>query len=378
MKITGIYGGTVKSLFLPIGVQLVTVVVSIGYVLWKRYSEGDTRYGLRWFSPFSSLASARGRVPLKVEGIFSFLDQLNGVLTVMPQRFLPKAMQTVLSNSVVIWTALIAYFYNGSRFKQVHYAGCVLVVLACLTGTVVELQDRKLPAPTDSSGDAVTVATGTMALMYAVFFIGVIPSGMSSCYKQKVTKSMDLDLMWITLWSANFQVLWALVSYNINWAPYPIPGGYNTESPATLAEDLGDAWTCLTGTNPTPEIHSCSSDQAWLWFLVYLLFSVSYKLCILWLTKYLSATWASIGNVLCYDMYGVFGQFGVISGVGHNRWMPLEQWLALAFTSVAMWVYNTEDEVGSDGESVYGVVAQGKEREPENSALKDGNVSIQV
>jgi len=197
-------------------------------------------------------------------------------------------------------------------------------------------------------------------------------------YKQKVMKSVDMDLMWATFWAGNFQVVWGLLMYSINWVPYPIPGGYNTQSPATLATDLGDAWTCFIGTNPTPEIHSCSTDQAWLWFLVYLLFNVSFNICMLWLTKYLSATWASIGNVLCGDLYGVFGQFGVISGGGSNQWMPLEQWLALAFSSVAMWVYNIEDEVGIDGKSVYGVAAQGGEQESVNTEFEDAKVSTQV
>merc|ERR1712232_1141358 len=142
--------------------------------------------------------------------------------------------------------------------------------------------------------------------------------------------------------------------------------------------DLGDSWTCFIGENPHSGISSCSADQAWLWFLVYLLFNVSFNVCMLWLTKYLSATWASIGNVLCGDLYGVFGQFGVISGGGSNQWMPLEQWLALAFSSVAMWVYNIEDEVGIDGKSVYGVAAQGGEQESVNTEFEDAKVSTQV
>merc|ERR1712232_989305 len=118
--------------------------------------------------------------------------------------------------------------------------------------------------------------------------------------------------------------------------------------------DLGDSWTCFIGENPHSGISSCSADQAWLWFLVYLVFNVSFNVLMLWLTKYLSATWASIGNVLCGDLYGIFGQFDIFSGTG-NKAMPLEQWLALILSSIAMWVYNIEDEVDVDGKSVYGV-----------------------
>merc|ERR1712083_663790 len=82
--------------------------------------------------------------------------------------------------------------------------------------------------------------------------------------------------------------------------------------------------------------------------------NVTFNLILLWLTKYLSATWASIGNVLCGDLYGVFGQFSFINGSGSN-WLPLEQWLALILSSIAMWVYNIEDEMDKTGKSVYGV-----------------------
>lgn len=377
MKIMGVYGGTLMALYWPICIQLMTVCICAGYVLMKRFSEGDTRYGLGWFSPVSPLASTHGRVPFYVMGVFSFFDQLNAAATAVPQRFLPEAMQTALTNTVVIWTALIAYFYLGSRFKQVHYAGCILIVLACITGTVVELQSGDLPAPTNASGEVVSVATGTMVLMYVIYVVGCIPSGMSNCYKQKVMKRFDMDLMWATLWSGNFQVVWGLLLYTINWIPYPTPGGYNTQSPATLAQDLGHSWTCFIGENPHPGISSCSADQAWVWFLVYLVFNVSFNVLMLWLTKYLSATWASIGNVLCGDLYGIFGQFGFVSGGGRNQWMPLEEWLALAFSSVAMWVYNIEDEVDIDGNSVYGV-ASDNTKESKTAVSESSDESIQA
>jgi hypothetical protein len=212
--------------------------------------------------------------------------------------------------------------------------------------------------------------------MYIIFAIAVLPAAMSQCWKQNMMKSFDMDLMWTYLWSGNFEVLWGFVLYTVNWIPYPVPGGYNTQSPSTLGKDLRDAWTCFTGTDPIPEINSCSADQAWLWFLVYLMFNVSYVVFMLWLTKYLSATWASIGSVLCGDLYGVLGQFGFISGGGRTQWMPLEQWLALSLSSVAMWVYNIEDEVGIDGQSVYGVTLE--EKESQSAALENLPEPVQV
>ncbi|CAJ1336761.1 unnamed protein product [Effrenium voratum] len=46
-------------------------------------------------------------------------------------------------------TALIAFFYLNTRFKQVHYAGICLILCSCLVGVLVELQG---PAPKICAG----------------------------------------------------------------------------------------------------------------------------------------------------------------------------------------------------------------------------------
>jgi len=198
------------------------------------------------------------------------------------------------------------------------------------------------------------VSTSTMLICYTVYIVGVIPQGINNCYRQKVSKMVDLDLMWATFWCGNFQVAWGILMYGINWIPYPVPGGTNTASPATLGSDLVDSWTCFTGSAPKPSDWSCTTDSAWFWFLWYLVCHVFFNLLMLWLTKHLSATWASIGNVLCGDLFGFFGQFSIVSGKA-SEVMPLAQWLGLALSSMAMWVYNIEDEIDADGKVVYGV-----------------------
>jgi hypothetical protein len=363
LKIMGPYGGALMNLYWPICIQLMTLPVILGYVCQKRFVEGDLRYGLGFLSPCSQLASAKGPVAVTTLAMFSFWDQLNTAAQTVPQAFLPPSMQVALNNTVVAWTAGIAYFYLGSRFSQVHYFGCLLVMVAVLVGMVVELQSGGLPSPVSPDGSPVEVSSATMALMYVIFFLGVVPMAISNCYKQKVLKTTDVDVMYATFWSGFFQVLWGLLMYTMNWIPYPVPGGHNTQSPSTLGADLGDSWTCFWGENPnyaTSVGDSCTTGVAWVWFAVYLLFNISFNLLMLWLTKYLSATWASIGSILCGDLYGVFGQFSIISGAG-SKMMPLEQWLALILSSMAMWIYNMEDETNVDGGSVYGVPEGGKE-----------------
>merc|ERR1740130_13152 len=163
------------SLYWPICMQVMTATVCAGYVLWKRHL-GDLSYGLGWFSPTSPLASSQGRVPLYTMAIFSAYDQLNAAMTAIPQTYIPPAMQTALNNTVVVFTAVISFFYLGSRFKQVHYAGCLLILFACVSGVVVELQQGSLPPPQNSDNKAFSVATGTMVLMYSIFLLAQVPA----------------------------------------------------------------------------------------------------------------------------------------------------------------------------------------------------------
>jgi len=348
------YAATLMNLYWPVAVQVITACFTSGYVVKKRYVDKDGRYSLAFLSPTSPLASSRGVVPIIWMATFSFWDQLNAAIQAIPSVWIADAEQVALNNTVVAWTALIAYFYLGSRFKQVHYASCLLILMSCVVAVNVQLASDGLPEPVASDGRVIETSTGVMAITYLVYIIGVVPSAASGCYKQKVTKGVDLDLMWATFWSGNFQVLWGLLMYGVNWIPYPVPGGTNAQSPATLGSDLAGSWACFTGHAPTPTQVSCTTDSAWLWFICFLCFNVFFNLLMLWLTKYLSATWASIGNVLCGDLFGIFGQFGFVSGSA-SRVMPLAQWLSLALSSMAMWVYNIEDEVNADGQVVYGV-----------------------
>eukprot|EP01065_Artemidia_motanka_P040340 TRINITY_DN502_c0_g1_i1.p1 TRINITY_DN502_c0_g1~~TRINITY_DN502_c0_g1_i1.p1 ORF type:complete len:478 (+),score=155.98 TRINITY_DN502_c0_g1_i1:50-1435(+) len=354
LKLMGKYGTTLTNLYWPLCVQLMNCFMVGGFFLYKRYHERDPKYTWSWLSPVNPNASSIGRVPWHWLAIFSLWDQLNAAIQTVSQQYIPAPLQTPLNNTNTLFTALIAYFYLGSRFKQVHYAGCVLIALACFTGVVVELQNHTLPQPTDSKGHSVSIATSTLIMYYVIYVGGVIPVGISNCYKQKKLKSVDLDIMWAQFWSGWWQVLWGMVSYTINWIPYPVPGGHNDGSPKTLGSDISDAWTCFTGENPVPSVTTCDAEPAWVWFAVYLGFNLTYNLLFLWLTKYLSATWASLGNVVCGNLYAVFNQWKLVGGDGY-RTMTLEDWLALTYSTVAMWVYNVEDEVHKSGRSVYGV-----------------------
>jgi len=410
-KVMQPYAATLMSLYWPPMVQFMCFLVCLGHVFIKRFIEGDKRYGLSWFSPCSPMASEQCPVPITWLAQFFFWDQLNAMISAPPSPFIPLVLQTPLNNTVVLWTAIIAYFYLKTRFQMVHYAGIILIILSCLTGVLVELQGppdivcaglrtadsvldaipagvaanltnatkaqvaqasancvRGLPPYKDSHGQVIYIAFGTLTVMYLLYVVAIIPTAFVNCYKQKKLKQVNLDIMWSFFWAGMWQVLWGLLMFPLTWVPWPEPGGHNTKSASTFRQDLADSWTCFLGSNPSPEVTTCSAEPAWAWFMMYLLFNVFFNLLYLWLIKRLSGTWASIGSILCGNLCGIFSQYRLFAGDSATA-LTLEQWEALAIASVAMWVYNIEEEVDVDGRTVYGDKKGGDHRYDEHGRM---------
>eukprot|EP00931_Biecheleriopsis_adriatica_P056586 TRINITY_DN33533_c0_g1_i1.p1 TRINITY_DN33533_c0_g1~~TRINITY_DN33533_c0_g1_i1.p1 ORF type:complete len:527 (+),score=93.25 TRINITY_DN33533_c0_g1_i1:93-1583(+) len=400
------YTATLMALYWPPMVQFMCFLVCLAYVLKKRCIDGDKSFGPRWFSPFNRNASTQGQVPITWMAQFSFWDQLNAILSAPPSPFIPLVLQTPLNNTVVAWTALIAYFYLKTRFKMVHYAGIILILLSCLSGVVVELQGppsavcaglkvanetmfgipsipesvRKqvekakedcvigLPPYKDATGKVTFIPISILSVMYILYMVAIIPSAFVNCYKQKKLKQADLNIMWSFFWAGMWQVLWGILMYPLTWVPWPTPTGHNEASPSTLGQDLQDSWTCFLGTNPSPSVTTCAQEPAWVWFMVYLLFNVFFNLLFMWLIKRLSGTWASIGSILCGNLCGIFGQFAFFAGDSAAP-LSMEQWLALALSSLAMVVYNLEDEADTKGNSVYASKEGGDHRYDEHGRM---------
>ena len=90
--------------------------------------------------------------------------------------------------------------------------------------------------------------------------------------------------------------------FPINWIPLPPPA--DVQTPSGVPSYLSRTMTCFFGHVPVnatggmllagDEACAASGGSAFVWFLVYLLFNVSFNVLLLWLTKRMSATWAQI------------------------------------------------------------------------------------
>jgi len=87
--------------------------------------------------------------------------------------------------------------------------------------------------------------------------------------------------------------------------------------------------------------------------VVYLLFNVSFNVLLLWLTKRMSATWATIATVLCLDLTCLFSMSPVLLG-DEAQPVTFQQYLGLILAGVAMWTYNLRPERDAEGRLVEG------------------------
>ena len=196
-----------------------------------------------------------------------------------------------------------------------------------------------------------------------MFAIGTIPAGISNCYKQKCLKSVDLEVMYSAQWSGYWQILWGLLMFPLNWIALPDPAARNV--PSETGQYISRTFTCFFGSVPAPisgmseaaqqNDLACASPggSAFVWFIVYLVFNVSFNVLLLWLTKRMSATWAAIGTVLCMDLTALLSMSPTLMG---NEATPvtLEQYLGLLLAGIAMWVYNLQPELNAQGKPVEG------------------------
>jgi hypothetical protein len=132
----------------------------------------------------------------------------------------------------------------------------------------------------------------------------------------------------------------------VNWIPLPQK---DVTSPSATFQDIADTWQCLMGNVPHPGDESCGAGDgpAMKWYIVYLCFSLTFNICLLWLTKKMSAMWAQLATTLCLDLSNIFSQYKFIMGDSAS-WMSLSQWLATALASIALWTYNLEAEITPD------------------------------
>jgi len=348
-----VYNLVLLNLIWPVSIQIVTLVMLLGYVLVLR-AQGFRQYTWRFLLPGNVTASAMGAVPIYQLALFSLGDQTNAAMSAPPGPFVALPMQSIMTNCVLVWMLLLAYGWLHTRFEQVHYVGCLMVILSVFVGVSQKLQandcsssgladGRCLTAFKNSDGHFQRLEGSSMALWYGLFILGTLPTAVGNCYKQRVLKGQNVDIIYATWWSGNFQVLWGLLLFWVNWIPLP---DQPSHPPSATLQMLSDAWRCFIGEVPHAGDESCEAagGPALKWFIVYLCFNLTFNICLLWLTKRMSAVWAQIATTLCLDLTNILSQYKFVVGASAQA-MSLSEWLATILASLALWTYNIMPEI---------------------------------
>merc|ERR1712113_1068809 len=181
---------------------------------------------------------------------------------------------------------------------------------------------------------------GESLLRFGTFMVSIIPAAAGMVYKQHVLQGQDVDIIYATWWSGNFQVLWGWLSLPLLWIRLP---GQDLR-PAQTFSALSDTWSCMQGNIPHPGDESCATSPSPLFgFAMYLMFNLGSTVLECWLTKRLSAAWAMLAIVLAQDLTNILGMMPFLAG-GGAQCMSLNDWLATALASIALWMYNIEPE----------------------------------
>jgi hypothetical protein len=359
------YNLVFSNIIWPFAMQIITMGMVSIYVVSQRM-QGNKQYDCSFFLLGNKHASSMGAIPTYMLAFFSLGDQLNAALSSPASAFVSQPIQSVLTNFVILWMALVGWFWIKVRFRFVHYAGMSLVVVASLIQFAPFMinNDCDWTSPNNATdvtcfeayhsnagggdGEWVKMGGAQMLFFYMLFIVSTLPAAVSNVYKQKVLQGVDADIFYVTWWSGWFQVLWGWICIPLMWLPLP---GQDVLSPADTFKAFAQTLSCIGGHDPGG-VPSCSSGTPpWIYVILYFAFNATFNLCITWLIKRISAMWVQVATVLCLNLCNIFSAMKFIMG---SSAQPLTgwDWAGAIVVSIALWVYNMQPEITADGKEV--------------------------
>jgi len=356
------------SFIWPAAMQAITFCMVFGYIGIQRY-QGNRGYSCGFFKLNQPLASSTGPIPTYMLALFSLGDQLNAAMSAPCGAFVSQPIQSVMTNFVLIWMAIVAFFWISVRFKLCHYLGMALVMVsvfiqflpyiidnecspASYNGTTIDGMTNSsdcFSAYGDAFGNNVIMGSGAMMFFYIMFALSTIPAAVSNVYKQKVLQGVDADIFYVTWWSGWFQLLWGWISFPLLWIPLP---GQDTITPGQTLGTIADTFRCMTGDTIGGAVPSCGGNPSPIvYVLLYFSFNATFNLCITWLIKRISATWVQVATVLCLNLCNIFSTQRWIMGDSAAP-MSAYDWGGAIVVSFALVVYNLQPEVTADGQEI--------------------------
>mmetsp|Transcript_28092 Transcript_28092/g.45064 ORF Transcript_28092/g.45064 Transcript_28092/m.45064 type:complete len:448 (+) Transcript_28092:1261-2604(+) len=352
-----VYVTVYQNIVFTVGLLIAQTILSVGYILIMRFYHKDKRYGVGFLSPVSELASTSGRYSQFLLFLFIVGDQLNALIGMWGIPKTDQTMQNLLSQFTLVFTVIFAYIFLKTRYHQVHYIACVLVIMSTLQAVTVEVQTSNPPLGEYKGNDGYHK---TSIIYILLVFISTIPAAGGNVFKQWCLQGVgakygELDVMYASFWSSIWQICFAMALIPTMWIKFP--GVASIEINQTR-EAFRATFVCFFGGRPSTaspeqqELCAGSGGTAFEWFIVYSVFNLSFNVSFLYLTKYMSTTWTQVANVIVFALSSIVGTSPALMGSSAKP-ITFEQWLGIILGVISLWLYTLEDEVNADGEQVF-------------------------
>lgn len=114
----------------------------------------------------------------------------------------PYSSQALLSNAIIPFTMILAYFWVKERFSKWQILGASTIMAGVSVAMI----------PTFTSGES----SNNQAVFVFLFFLNNLPSAVSSVYKEVAFNDVEMDVNFLQAWVALWQLIFGFVLIPLN------------------------------------------------------------------------------------------------------------------------------------------------------------------
>jgi len=330
-----------SSVILPVAFLMITAPVVVYKVFFTNHITPDMR-----------------RFPQWKFAILGLLDAVFNILSTFPVQHLGGSMANILSQTVLPFNMFLSFAVLGTRFKQVHYLGAVLVIYGVLVKLMPDIFD-------DGASQGSNIGWMLLLMGANVFSAG------SNVFKERALKGCDMDEWWMNLWVSMWQLVWGVACF---WQGYvgafmdPMPPIGNCDD-CTWSKYVVDANVCFFGgkvdivglrnstcaSNVSDPIFDSGSGLCTLdcsaggnapifIFLAYIIFNISYNFLMLAVFKEGSSVLFVIANAIRLPLVDLLLMWQWLSGPAFTVFSHYDGY-ALFALCLGTLAYYSEDEL---------------------------------
>jgi hypothetical protein len=194
--------------------------------------------------------------------IMGLLDSIAGLLMVFGGKGTSGTLQTLLFQAVIPLTMVLAIIFLKEKYTLFQYFGAGGVILGVFISFIPSLGDN------------------SNILLVLVYFSSVIPTAISSIYKEHSLKKMFVNMFYLQAWVSLFQFLCSFLFLPINMLP--VIGGITFQE---IPSNIIDGGKCFVGIK-SRDGDNC--DWAFIPILGYTLANFFFNILSLYILKNLS------------------------------------------------------------------------------------------